>query len=391
MKKLLNILLSALLAVSAFSLAGCKEGEQSSSSESASVVVESDTNVFEDGYYILADFESYEQCIQFGHGGYFGKVIQSKEYVTHGEQSARLEVFGYSYQWGYVSPTISLFTNNDYFQKKDFSDCDMFAFDMYSIMEYDLIMQFIIHASDSTEVFVNFTIKPGWNYFELSREDLGISWKDEIEWFTFVFEKGNKHEETQTIYFDNFRARKAVATEEEAPNLGVKTPEEMAMAILYSNSSYAGQYHGVFGGVFPEIGRDAINVIGKNGGSSGKSGFALTATAIKAFVDFGFKYLSFKLEYSSMDVMPAYVAIITEKDTSYSYLLNKEVASGKDKNNFYYFENGVTVQLDLQKLYEVVQNDTLIPGLGFVFTADMEWTKTGDAYVTLSEITFTKD
>ena len=208
MKKLLNIVISGLLVGGAMFATGCKEGGDSSSSQESSSQAEID--VIENGYYILGDFENYQQCVQFGQGGYFGKVIQSTDYVTHGKQSARLEVHGYSYMWGYVNPSLNLSTINDYFEKRDFSDCDMFAFDMYSVMDYDLTIQFQVVGTDSTKFMKSLTIKPGWNYVEITRLDFGARWKDEISMFSFIFEKGNLHEETQTVYIDNFRARKIV-------------------------------------------------------------------------------------------------------------------------------------------------------------------------------------
>lgn len=208
MKKILNTVVSGLLIGAALGMAGCMNlggGETPSSPDYAS-----QTNVFENGWYILADFESYQQCVQFGQGGYFGKVIQTNDYVTHGNQSARLEVHGYSYMWGYVSPSLNLSTVNDYFQKRDFSDCDMYAFDMYSVMDYDLTIQFKVVGTDGTIGLKTLTIKPGWNYVQIERIEFGARWSDEVSSFSFVFEKGNLHEETQTMYIDNFRARKIV-------------------------------------------------------------------------------------------------------------------------------------------------------------------------------------
>lgn len=211
MKKIFNIVISGLLMGAALLSTGCKGGDETSSSSSTQdSSIQTETEGLENGYYILGDFENYQECIQFGQSGYFGKVIQSTDYVTHGAQSARLEVHGYSYQWGYVNPSLTLSTINDYFEKRDFSDCDMFAFDMYSLMDYDLTVKFQIVATDNSKVVQILTIKPGWNYIEMTRQDFGFRWKDEISMFTFIFEKGNLHEETQTVYIDNFRARKIV-------------------------------------------------------------------------------------------------------------------------------------------------------------------------------------
>ena len=215
MKKLLIVFMSAFMTLSVSSMAGCNWGQLGDESNSSSVITsdsideeQDEMNVFDNGYYILGDWENYEQCIQFNHAGSFGKVIQSTDYVTHGKQSARLEIYGYSYQWGYSSPQMHVSTVNDYFEKQSFADCDLFAFDMYSVMDYDLTMQFKITGTENKSSLTILTIKPGWNYFEISRTDLGPRWLDEISRFSFIFDKGINHEETQTVYIDNFRARK---------------------------------------------------------------------------------------------------------------------------------------------------------------------------------------
>ena len=209
MKK--TVIISSLCFIIAlfFVLAGCSpsNGGDSSAKDSENAAEEV-SNVFDNGYYILGDWENYEQAVQLLQNASFGKVIQSSEYVTRGKQSLRLEVFGYQYFWGDAAPGLTIRTDNAYFQKQDFSDCDMFAFDMYSVMDYDLTVRFSVTPLSGVAVTKKITVKPGWNYVTVSRKDLGARWQNQIKSFSFGFDRGAEHEETQTVYIDNFRARK---------------------------------------------------------------------------------------------------------------------------------------------------------------------------------------
>ena len=186
---------------------GTSDGVVSNDSNSgitSEEIKEAEDNIFENGYYILADWENYKQCAQIVQMEMFGKVIQSTDYVTHGKQSARLEILGY----GVTPPAMTVHTDEDFFQKRDFSDCDMFAFDLYSTMNYDITMDFQIHPMSGVTYNVDLVIKPGWNYYEIKKSDLGVNWVNEIKAFSFLFEYGKLHEETQVFYIDNFRARR---------------------------------------------------------------------------------------------------------------------------------------------------------------------------------------
>ena len=53
----------------------------------------------------------------------------------------------------------------------------------------------------------------------------------------------------------------------------------------------------------------------------------------------------------------------------------------------YYYANGKTVKLDLELLNAHLSADQ---GLQFVFLKEGEWVNTGDAYLTFSNISFSK-
>jgi len=116
-------------------------------------------------------------------------------------------------QWvGYqVKPLLYLETNNQYFQKSDFSDCDYFAFDIYNALDVvNTIPSFSIDGSDLT--YKDIELQPGWNYVKLEiPEGVDVS---NCESFWVQFNRGDMFEETQVFYLDNFRAhKKAVANE----------------------------------------------------------------------------------------------------------------------------------------------------------------------------------
>lgn len=176
------------------------------------------SNVFDDGCYLLADFETFDQCTQILWAKTFGKVIRidNGDYITHGNWSVKLEIAGTEEAWGKVAPYAKIATNAQYFQKKDFTDCDAFLFDMYSEMDYDLNILFCIGEYNSANS-VAVTLKPGWNNVEIpiASEDSVSPGSvylpaEGVSSFCFVFDRGELHAATQTVYFDNFRAHKTV-------------------------------------------------------------------------------------------------------------------------------------------------------------------------------------
>lgn len=172
----------------------------------------SGVNVFDDGCYILLDFETYWEVVQPVWGRSFGKVtmITDEEYVTRGKQCVKLEILGEEQWVGYgVRPLLYLETNNQYFQKSDFSDCDYFAFDIYNALD---VVNTIPSFSIGGLTYNDIELKPGWNYVKLDiTEEMDMTVCDSI-WIQF--NRGEMFEETQVFYLDNFRAHKKVVVEE---------------------------------------------------------------------------------------------------------------------------------------------------------------------------------
>lgn len=178
------------------------------------------TNLFENGYYYLGDYESYEQCSQMIYGSSaFGKASMNEnpDYITHGKKSLKLEVQGSGVVWGKADPNIRVLTTEDYFQKSDFSDCDYVSYDIYNDLGYITRTKFVavgLLSSTGAEVTANqiVMLNPGWNHVKIGTENFvdhnGDSFVSSISYFYFFFDRYEKHNKIQVYYLDNFRAHK---------------------------------------------------------------------------------------------------------------------------------------------------------------------------------------
>lgn len=215
MRKSITLLLAVIFCLAL--LTSCGKRETDNKEEEWMPETES-SNVFDGGCYMLADFETYMQCAQIRYGATFGKVtrITDKNFVTHGSYSIKCEVFGREeVSKPKASPYIKISTASQYFKKSDFTDCDAFLFDIYNAMPEVLSFWFCI---SEINVKRRVDLTPGWNYVEIPADasaftpDFGIEIPEylirDISSFIFIFDRGELHEQAQTFYFDNFRARK---------------------------------------------------------------------------------------------------------------------------------------------------------------------------------------
>ena len=196
---------------------GGNNGGSSESNEPDSTIVKIDpyefkeTNIKENGCYVLADFESYAQCYDIFWGHTFGKIIQNTDstYITRGLQSAKLEIWGRE-QWGGSSlqPYMRIYTNNRFFQKANFSDCDYLMFDIYNTMSYSVKMEVTTSTDNVVDqgeaVVVN--LVPGWNYVKVLISDIAPD-PSYITSFAIFFQRMDaENGEARIIYMDNVRA-----------------------------------------------------------------------------------------------------------------------------------------------------------------------------------------
>ena len=218
MKKLIALIIVAFCICTFF--VGCSssisKGENVKSIDEFLAITKPDpyrltgSNIFEDGFYILADFETYGEVIQPLYGNSFGKVkmITDSQYVKRGKQPVRLEIAGTEFETGTTNPYIGFYTNSRYFQKSDFSDCDYLEIDIFNAQDEDATIMFSTYhfVPNYPDKQLTIVLQPGWNDVII---DASKIWQiEKVEEFMFVFDRGELHEERQVFYMDNFRAHK---------------------------------------------------------------------------------------------------------------------------------------------------------------------------------------
>ena len=204
-----KICLLLVLCVTLACFCGCREKDpQEQTGENPYATA---TNLTENGYFFLGDFETAEQCAQVMIFGNFGKISLNtdKTYVTHGEGSLKMEVLGREETWGKSQPAMRIACTGEYFQKTDFSDCVSFCFDLYNSLDERRNVDFRPYLEWETSNTL--WMEPGWNHVELEIADINYSHDNpnvsqEFRYISLVFPRGEDFE-NQVWYLDNFRAR----------------------------------------------------------------------------------------------------------------------------------------------------------------------------------------
>ena len=183
-----------------------------SQGDKKTLIVENDVNNVveeENGekYLMLGDFENYNQLAQLRYANNFGTIssVSGEDFVTHGEKAMKMEIIGRGENLRKLDPIMTIFTNQSYFQKSNFSDCDYLEADFYNAMEYDIPVRFsntnIYYSQYST--ILSYTLKPGKNHIKIDLNEFSTR---EFSNFNFIFDRGEYYEGRRTVYFDNFRA-----------------------------------------------------------------------------------------------------------------------------------------------------------------------------------------
>ena len=165
-----------------------------------------------------------------------------------------------------------------------------------------------------------------------------------------------------------------------------KTAAEQALEILASADSYADVPRGDFQSVvLNDDGSVTVKAgIGQGGWGPNDgdfSGFGLKKEAAKAWLDLGFKYLTFTVELSADEGKTAPVAVVLYDDNSTDYVISGDEPDPK------YCANGAEVTLDLQKIYNELPKAR--PWLFFILLSEYGWTSTeSEGYLTFSNVTF---
>lgn len=205
-------------------------------------VVETDPETGET-YYLLADFETYNECSQVKNGGDLGKVdtitkAEQPDMVTNGEGSIHITVSGATDFQRKFKPYLRFSTVGELFNlTTDFSNMDRLTFDIYNCQDYDAQIRVWMSADINprfTYPDLTFTnannpntivhiveLTPGWNHIEVPAEVFKTPSYDSnaklvmlsgsealaaVGAFCIYFDRGELHEIPEEFYLDNVRA-----------------------------------------------------------------------------------------------------------------------------------------------------------------------------------------
>ncbi len=207
-KKLLSVLMSLTLLAAATAAAGCTE----------ETPTDPDAALKED--VLLQDFEAWVPDLQLARiFNSFGKISLNadKQYVSHGEKSARLDPLGSPGSGAFPMvyfPTQSTVFN---FNHSDFSYVDYLSFDLYNANAEEKTVKagFVSKITSITSVNKvgerELTLQPGWNYCRLEFNPSIVAITADIKSVQGVyFSFENAHsvdvtEDTPKYYLDNVR------------------------------------------------------------------------------------------------------------------------------------------------------------------------------------------
>lgn len=250
MKKKIIPLLLCLAIVSLATACADSKTAQSGVATNKPDTVERRSNVKEtdsktgETYYLIGDFENYDEATEVKYQGTFGKVTQitkedEPEKVTYGNQSLKLEIQGTEETFGKLSPIMRMATTGDFFNETtNFTNLSKFTFDIYNAMDYEVTIRFyvdsqvspihtredLILTNDNCEysIVTRIELEPNqWNHIEIPAEQIkslkydvnqlpyaayGAENLDTVGAFCLMFDRGELHEHTQVFYVDNVRA-----------------------------------------------------------------------------------------------------------------------------------------------------------------------------------------
>lgn len=166
--------------------------------------------VEENGFLYLADFECYNEVCQITYGGCFGKIEMSKDHVTHGDYSLKINLFGWENTRGRENPYIQIYTSMEYFRKENFSDCDYVEIDIYNENDFDYNISFVpivspqAHYAYYHEYLETKTIMPGNNTLRFSLST-SASLGKQYYGVSFSFARAEDYEVQRVLYIDGIR------------------------------------------------------------------------------------------------------------------------------------------------------------------------------------------
>ena len=178
--------------------------------------------MYGDGFYELADFETYEEIIQNKFSG--NAQLSMSQMAQFGNYSLKIAV-----QPGQMGETVWIPTTSQYFSATtDFSGASKITIKVYNAQSTDSTVRFYLNTYDRSGDVYNtgtyfkanediwhddheqnksfrFTLAPGWNEITVNAEDIGTDYLDYVGAFIIAFDSGVGYDTAQVFYLDDVR------------------------------------------------------------------------------------------------------------------------------------------------------------------------------------------
>ena len=132
---------------------------------------------------------------------------------------------------------------------------------------------------------------------------------------------------------------------------------------------------------------NTLKIGATNNGRTAFAGFQLNKSAMSEWVKLGYKYVTFNVTLSAdSGTAPGFVDVYTSPYHD-EFFVSTPIFVDPDSPSEQYYLNGTSIKIDIEALLACTVNGS---GLNFILIKDNVWTPTGDAYITFSNITFSK-
>ena len=179
-------------------------------------------NIYRDGYYQLADFESYTETIQNKFSGNGQMALSTL--AQNGNYSLKVAV-----QPGQEGQAVWIPTTSKYFSATtNFSGATKITFKVYNAQPADSTVRFYLntynrsgdvynagtyfkgdadiwHDDHAKNTSLRFTLVPGWNEITINAADIGTDYLSYVGAFVIVFDSGVGYDAQQVFYLDDVR------------------------------------------------------------------------------------------------------------------------------------------------------------------------------------------
>ena len=203
MKKLLAILLSLVCFCSILTSCGGSGGESSSESEKES----SNQQVQEDGSITLMGFEDVNELLKsVAFTAYESKIelCDDEQYVTQGNYCAKMKLNQslINNSSHYYDSTFQVLCNTQYLKRRDYSNVDYLAIDIYNATDYEV--EFILSLGNRFNIVYDTVLKPGANPLAIYLNGEAYNFSA-IDVWDFNFRGLKAEQSSLEIYVDNLR------------------------------------------------------------------------------------------------------------------------------------------------------------------------------------------